>query len=373
MIRVVEVISDTNIGGAGRLLLNRMKCSDREKINYTVILPKGSMLTPRLKQIGVGIVEIDGCYDRSFDIKGFFSLYKAIKKISPDLVNSHACISARIAGKMAGVDVNIYTRHCDFSVKGAFSMPLIRKAFDILSDLITDGIIAVSYSAKKNLLLLGAKEKSIKVIINGADCVSTLGSEEKKKIKAELNIPANATVVSIFARLEPYKDHKTLLRAAKLLKNDKNIYFLIVGNGTLEAELKKYAERLGLDCRVKLLGFVEDVSKIMNITDINVNCSTGTETSSLSLSEGMSIGIPAIASDYLGNKYMVKNGVNGLIFPRGDYKRLAKCIIDLTRDKALYTQLSQNAKKRFFSELNAERMTRETEKYYFEMLKNKAR
>ena len=67
-------------------------------------------------------------------------------------------------------------------------MPLIRKAFGALSDLITDGIIAVSYSAKKNLLLLGAKEKSIKVIINGADCVRTLENEEKKKIKAELNI-----------------------------------------------------------------------------------------------------------------------------------------------------------------------------------------
>jgi glycosyltransferase involved in cell wall biosynthesis len=109
----------------------------------------------------------------------------------------------------------------------------------------------------------------------------------------------------------------------------------------------------------------------MNITDINVNCSIGTETSCLALSEGMSLGIPAIASDYSGNKYIVKNKVNGLIFSQKDHIALAKSILLLVNDKKLYSYLSQNAKNRFINELNAERMTLETERYYLSMLKKK--
>ena len=155
------------------------------------------------------------------------------------------------------------------------------------------------------------------------------------------------------------------------MKNDKKIYFLIVGSGSLEYELKDYARMLDLDDNVRFLGFVEDVFKIMNITDINVNSSIGTETSSLALSEGMSLGVPAIASDYLGNRYMVRHGVNGLIFKQGDYRALAKNISNLAHDKALYEQLSKNAKERFLNDLNASRMTRDTEKYYLSMLKKK--
>ena len=178
-------------------------------------------------------------------------------------------------------------------------------------------------------------------------------------------------MVSIFARLEPYKDHITFLRSARVLSNFKNIYFLIVGNGSLELSLKEYAEKLGISERTRFVGFVDDVSTLMNITDINTNCSVGTETSSLALSEGMSLGIPAVASDYCGNKYIVKDRVNGLIFPQRDYYTLAKKILLLVRDKKIYHRLSENSKKRFGRELNSKRMTEETEKYYIEMLKRK--
>ena len=104
----------------------------------------------------------------------------------------------------------------------------------------------------------------------------------------------------------------------------------------------------------------------MNITDINVNCSIGTETSSLALSEGMSIGIPAIASDYLGNTYMIREGENGMIFPQGDYDVLAEKIEQLLSDNKLYNMFSKGAKKRFNNELNAKFTAEVTEKYYFD-------
>ena len=232
-------------------------------------------------------------------------------------------------------------------------------------------MIAVSDSARKNLLKLGISDSKIKVIINGARRLKIISNEEKDDIKHKLNIPADATVVSIFARLEPYKDHKTFLRAVKRLVSSDKYYFLVVGDGTLAEDLKKYAHELNVASRVRFLGFVDDISPIMNITDVNINCSIGTETSSLALSEGMSIGVPAVVSDYEGNKYIVKDGVNGLIFPQGDDTILAEKIVFLTREEENYAYFSKNAIKRFMYELNAERMTRETEEYYIQLLKKK--
>ena len=371
MIKIVEVISDANIGGAGRLLVNKIKNSNKGLFKYIVVLPRDSDLILPLRACGATIVEIDACKNKSLDLKGIFKLYKIIKDISPDVLNSHACISSRIAGKLAGVSVNMYTRHCDFPVKKIFVVPAINYIFKEMNNFLSDGIIAVSDSAKRNLLMLGAPSKKIKVIVNGAEAIPLLKDEKKKKIKAELNIPADAIVVGIFARLEVYKDHKTFLRAAKLLEKNKNIYFIIVGSGTIENELKEYSKRLGINKRVIFSGFVDDISDMMNITDINVNCSIGTETSSLALSEGMSLGIPAIASDYAGNRYIVKDRVNGLIFRQRNYVDLAEKILFLVKNKSIYDEFSINARNRFLSELNAKNMTKKTEKYYIYLLKKK--
>ena len=371
MIKVIEAISDMNIGGAGKLLVSRIKYSNKEKIKYFVVLPKGSLLTQKIKKAGARIIEIDSCKNRSFDLSGILTIYKIIKRISPSIVNSHACASAKIAGRLARVDVNLFTRHCDFPTSKIYAFPFVKSISKAFNEFICDGVIAVSESSKRNLLSVGINEKKIKVIINGAESLTALSEVEKKKIKAGLKIPAEAIVVSIFARLEAYKDHKTLLRAAKSLKNNKNIYFLIVGAGSLGEYLKSYAAKLGIEDNVRFLGFVDDVYKIMNITDINVNCSIGTETSSLALSEGMSLGIPAIASDYSGNKYIAKNNINGLIYPQRNHIALAECILRLVYDKALYSRLAKNASIRFQNELNAKRMTLETEQYYFSMLKSK--
>lgn len=109
----------------------------------------------------------------------------------------------------------------------------------------------------------------------------------------------------------------------------------------------------------------------MNITDINVNCSVGTETSSLALSEGMSLGIPAIVSDYPGNLYMVRDGINGIVYKQGDYRALARAVERLMSDRELYLRLSRNSRLRFDSELNAAKMARDTEDYYLSLLKKK--
>ncbi|MBQ8212867.1 MAG: hypothetical protein IJZ80_02565 [Clostridia bacterium] len=51
--RVLHVISDHNIGGAGILLLNLLKHFDRSRVESVVALPKDSMLCKRLQALKI--------------------------------------------------------------------------------------------------------------------------------------------------------------------------------------------------------------------------------------------------------------------------------------------------------------------------------
>ena len=371
MIKVVEVISDTNIGGAGRLLLARLEESDRLRFDETVILPRASKLCPHLEDLGVKYIEIDGCADRSLDIFAILKLWREIRRVRPHILNSHACLSARIAGRLAGVPTVIQTRHSSFPIGRAYDHRAVRAAVRIASRLLSDRIIAVAHIVKRDLLQMGVDADHVSVIINGAKPLKMASASEIEATRERLGIARGERIVGICARLEKCKDHETFLHAAEIIcRKSRDYRFLIVGEGTERRALENLAGRLGIAERVTFTGFCENVAEYMNLFYVNVNCSVGTETSSLALSEGMSLGIPAIASDYGGNPYMVRDGVNGFLYPQGNADELARRIL-LLEDDALYRRLSVGAYERFCRELNAKRMTQATEELHVELLKKR--
>ena len=364
-IKVVEVITDTNIGGAGRLLLCRLKKTDRERFEETVVLPEGSVLTQYINELGIKCISMKCCFDRSFDIKGIFCLYKIFKRSAPDIVNAHGCLSARIAAYLAKVPVKIYTRHCAFKPRFLMTVFPLKNINRYLTKKLNDKIIAVADAAAENLTEMGVERDMIKVIINGVNPLERYDLNRKKQMRIELGIPENAFVCGMSARIEECKGIDVLLRAAqRLLIRDENYYFMILGSGSGKASLMELASRLGISDRVRFFGFVSDITPYVNCFDLVVNCSRGTETSSLALSEGMSISLPCVVSDWGGNPYMVFDGVNGLVFSTDNYLQLASKIEYMKINDGEYKRMAENAYFRFKNELNAENMARKTEELY---------
>lgn len=367
---VVEAISDTNIGGAGILLLTRLKHSDKNRFSYHVILPKGSALKERLRKLDVAVWEINACRDRSFSVSAIPQYISLLQYLKPDLVNCHGNLSCRIAAMLCRIPCRIYTRHCAYpppSWQTVFPGKwLVGRAQTLLSP----HILAVAEAAKENLTQMGVNPNKITVIINGTERLPRFSDAEREHLRATLKIPIDATVVGICARLEPCKGHRYFLQAAEgLLAKSKAYRFLIVGDGSLAAELREWCRLRTIEPYVIFTGFVHDVSPYFNMMDVNVNCSVGTETSSLALSEGMSLGIPSVVSDYGGNPYMVRHGENGLVYPQGRADLLADAIERLTKDRELYAHLSRNAERRFAEELTAGQMTKKTELFYESLLR----
>ena len=361
--KIVEAISDTNIGGAGILLINRLRHTDRRKYDITVLVPKGSKLVTRLTEIGIDFVEVNGCKDRSFDIGAMVEYIKLIKKIKPSIINSHGCLSARVAAYICGVPIRICTRHCVFPVTKKHGA--VRRMKGVLNSALSHVFIAVAHAAKENLEELCVDSKKIKVIINGSEPLQIYGEDEREALRRKLGIDDSTYVLCMCARLEPCKGHKYLLKTLKLLCDQGvDCIAILMGDGSIKNKLEQMCIDLGIQGRVIFTGFVDNVAPYMNIAHINVNCSIGTETSSLALSEGMSIGIPAVVSDFGGNPYMVKHGVNGFVYPQKDYKILAEYIRRLINDKALYDRMSAQCKQRFSKELNAAAMADKTNSLY---------
>ncbi|MBO5416376.1 MAG: glycosyltransferase [Clostridia bacterium] len=365
--KVIEALSDTNIGGAGRLLLTRLSNSDRGEFDTTVILPRGSMLEGEFGKIGVRVICFDGGADRSFDPRAIGSIFGIIKAESPDIINAHGCLSARIAAALCGVPVRIYTRHCAYEVPRAMRIFPIKQLVGGANMLLSNHTVAVADAARKNLVDMGVREGRIKVIINGVDGLRRYSDEERDRFRRELGVDG-CFVVGICARIERCKGHECFLRAARILSRENEGYrFLIVGDGALRGECEALSRALGIEDRVIFTGFCRDVERYFNCMDINVNCSVGTETSSLALSEGMSIGLPAVVSSYGGNPYMVRHGENGFVYPVGDFFALADMIRRIAEDRELYQGMSSAAYARYLSELNSKKMTEQTEELYREL------
>ncbi len=227
-----------------------------------------------------------------------------------------------------------------------------------------DSIIAVSPAAKENIVEIGADPQKIRVIMNGVDETRRLSEEEKKSVREKYKLSPDDFVVAIIARLTEVKGHSYVLNAARILRTfDDKVKILIAGTGEFEESLKKKAREFDLS-NVIFTGFVKEIYEIENIMDLQINASYGTEATSLSLLEGMCLGVPAVVSDFGGNPFVIETDVNGVVIPKKDEVELAKKILLLKNDRELYEKLKAGAVKRYQERFTSKAMTREIEDEY---------
>ena len=368
MIKLFHVISDSNIGGAGRYLLTYLRNCDKKTFDVFVAVPKGSKLKQEILKLGFKLYEIDDMAEKSVSYGAQKQLYRIFKEVKPDIVHAHASLSARISAKRAGVKTIVYTRHSVFPQKKSLTQGIGKIINGRVGKILSTGIIAVANAAKQNLTDTGINPKLIRVIYNGVDKAPVAEEKEVFDFKKKYNIE-DEPVIAIIARLEQVKGHKYFIDAAKFLK-DKNIKakFIIAGNGTEEENLKKYVLDNNLSDYVVFTGFLDNVHLLENAMDIQANASYGTEAASLSLLEGMSLGKPAVVSDFGGNPEIIENSINGFVVPKQNSKLLAEKIIELIENKDLYNKMSAEALKIYSEKYTSAIMTKKTELFYKEMV-----
>ncbi len=365
MIKVLHIISDTGIGGAGILLLNLLRHRNQDFFSYSVAVPQNSMLIPRIEALDVRVIPLSHLRDRSADFSALPELLALLQEEKPDILHTHAGFTARLAGYALNIPVRICTKHCAHDIPQTPLFPLKRA----LQNRLSTHYIATAQAAGKALIREGTSPEKIHLILNGSDPLRRFSDMEKDAIKENLKIPKEAFVIGMAARMEKGKGQEILLDAAvRCLTKDKNLYFVFAGSGSMEQSLQKQAETIGISENIRFLGFCSDMEKVLNVFDLNVNCSYLSETSSLSLSEGMSLGIVPVVSDIGGNPYMVGYGENGAIFPSGDSEALSHILLSLYHSPKARKVLSDRAFQYFQTRFRASEMAMQTEALYTEAL-----
>ncbi|MCG0275301.1 MAG: glycosyltransferase family 4 protein [Thermosediminibacteraceae bacterium] len=362
MSKVLHVITDTNIGGAGRYLLNLLSAWQEDRYSVAVACPAGGELEKRLKSLGIKVFTLKGG-EKSFRFSHVVELLKIIAREKVDLIHTHASLSGRVAGKLMGCKV-VMTRHW---MGKKSEMGFLRRLLNrIVYSLLTDRVIAVSRAVKVSLIEIGVPARIIKTVYNGIQIPNFSG--DGSELRRELNIPENVPLIGIIARLVPEKGHEFAIKALpSILEKFPDARLVLVGDGPYRGYLEDLCGRIGVKDKVIFLGYRTDVERIAVDFDVILMPSVS-EGLALALLEVMALGKPVVASAVGGLPEVIKNGHNGILVPPGDIKVLAEKVIELLNSSELRNRLGQKAKDTILSKFTARVMAESTREVYDEVM-----
>ena len=190
------------------------------------------------------------------------------------------------------------------------------------------------------------------IVPNGIDAsaIERAGSR-REEVRRTLSLNPGALLVVAIGRLEPVKDHATLLRAfAIAARQVPTLVLAIAGAGSLEGTLRSQATALEVAAKVRFLGHREDVPALLRAADLFAMTSLS-EGLPLALVEALAAQLPAIASAIPGNLDALGTPCAGLVVAAGDHAALAQALVRLARDAPLRSDLSSlaGARARAFS------------------------
>ncbi len=237
---------------------------------------------------------------------------------------------------------------------------------------VTDLSLAVSQGVKDYIIEQCALDPAkVRVVPNGVDLARLRRHRPRTEVRRELGLAPEAVAVGLVARLDHWgKGHREFFTALAALPDGYPVEALIIGGGRREAEMRRLAAELGLAGRVHFLGQRDDVPDLLSALDLFV-LPSHSEGVSLALLEAMAAGLPVIATAVGGLPEVVTDGDNGLLVPPEDPEALATALERLLEDPALAQRLGANARRHVEENFSLERLGREINEIYTELIKRK--
>jgi len=194
---------------------------------------------------------------------------------------------------------------------------------------------------------LGVDSSKIRVIENGVSTSPPL--EDRSAWRARLDIDGECFVACMVANLHDHKDHRTLLRAWKLVAaafNSQKPVLVLAGrhDGAYES-LASLSRELNLNGHVRFVGPVTDVPGLLSAVDLGVFSSVN-EGCPNGVLESMSAGLAVAATDIEAIRSVVGPRSSELLAPPKDHEALASVIMKLANDSGLRVSIGTENRQR---------------------------
>jgi len=366
---IVRIITRLNVGGPAihAILLTHEMNNDRFRtilIKGTEHETEGDMMDMAAKW-GVSPVlvpEMGREVNVWDDLAALWRVLRILIREKPDIVHTHtakagavgrlAVLLYRVLFPFSSKPVNVFHTYHGHVFHSYFSgwKTLLYRGIEKALGLFTTRIITLSETLKKELVGFDiAPESKITVIPLGIDLSPFLELENLRgHLRSELKANDETFLVGIVGRLVPIKGHSVFFQAAKIVSDmpefhDKNIQFLVVGDGTLRETLESQVRELGITDRAVFLGFRTDLNVIYADLDLLV-LSSFNEGTPVSVIESLCSGVPVVSSSVGGVPDLIRDGENGLLVPPADAGKLAEAIASVMKDTDLRKKLGENGK-----------------------------
>jgi glycosyltransferase involved in cell wall biosynthesis len=365
-IKIAHIITKLELGGAQKTTLSLLRHMDKERYEiYLITSPAGY-----LKQEAFLIPELNIFFINTLtrnvnilnDIASFIRISRYLKRNNISIVHTHsskAGIIGRWSAWHAGARSIFHTVHgWPFYIETGIIARFFYKISEKITSLITTTLIVVSDADLKTGLscVNKKKEKYVKI---------PYGIESEKFIIKKAPIGGKSIVrIGFIACYKPQKGPLDFIRVAKaVIDRNQNIEFISAGDGVLRPRAIQEASRLGLNEKIRFLGWQDDITSVLSAIDILLLTSRW-EGLPVVILEALACGIPVVSTNVGGISELVIDGVNGFTEKKYDCKKLANDILLLAGNKDKRLQLSVQAKKSFKKEFDISYMKNRVQRLY---------
>lgn len=244
-----------------------------------------------------------------------------------------------------------------------------RRLLRVFDPLVRRFIAVSDYAHEQLTRRYGRAERVVRRIHHGIDLVRYRPAEagERERLRAELGMPAAATVIGFIGRLAPEKGVDLLLdAAAQVLPAAPDVVLTIAGGGPEEDALRARVQRLGLGERVRFLGFVRDAAEYYRTLDV-LAMPSRYEAFGLVAAEAMASGVAVVAAPAGGLREVLGDGAAGRVVPVDDVVALAEALRELVTHPSQRAAVAAQGRARVRERHDQERMLDATEAVYTEV------
>jgi glycosyltransferase involved in cell wall biosynthesis len=290
-------------------------------------------------------------------IRAVWRIRRALRERHVDVVichNSLAGIAGRIAAWLAGTPTVVYFAHglaCG-PAQGAVDWQIRFQVEKRLAPL-TDGLLVMNdydEQLSRRTPLARTADRVYRIRGMGVDLARFAPGahpDVRARLASQLGFDPGQTVLLCVGRLIPEKGVLDFVEAARLVCASRSDgVFLLAGSGPLLDDLRRRVAEAGLEGRIKILGWRDDIQDLVKASDVFVLPSYYMEGLPVSLLEAMACAKPVITTRHKGCEDAVVDGVTAFLVDVRHPASLAEKMEVLIRDPALRERMGQAGRQR---------------------------
>lgn len=337
-VRTVHLETGRHLYGGGAQVLHLVAGLVARGDDPLLVAPAGSGIAREAERRGLPVqtLPFSGEADLAFVVR----FRRLLDRVRPALVHLHSRRGADslgwVAARLSGVPVVLSRR-----VDNREAPWLARRKYRLY-----DRVVAISEEIRQVLLAEGVSPDRVVTVRSAVDAAAVPHAcASREGFLQEMGLPADARVAGMAAQLIQRKGHHVLLEAVPaILRAVPTARFLLFGRGPLEEELRSAIAGRNLGDAVRLVGFREDLPRILPCLDLLVHPAFK-EGLGVALLEAGAAGVPVVAARAGGIPEVVVDGRTGLLVPPGDAPALARAVSGLLGDPARCRAMGHEARR----------------------------